>query len=117
MASGSVPKTRKQLTSRLTDFVGKGKEFEQSEVPTVRAVVQRGILMRNRLIIEQEALKNEVKKGSIARELAPLIQAQWQKSNRAVSGQEARDGYIRARVQHREAMPTFVSKKDMLATF
>jgi len=79
MASGSVPKTRKQLTSRLTDFVGKGKEFEQSEVPTVRAVVQRGILMRNRLIIEQEALKNEVKKGSIARELAPLIQAQWQK--------------------------------------
>ena len=57
MASGSVPKTRKQLTSRLTDFVGKGKEFEQSEVPTVRAVVQRGIVMRNRLIIQQEALK------------------------------------------------------------
>ena len=34
-----------------------------------------------------------------------------------VCGQEARDGYIRARVQHRETMSTFVSKKDILATF
>ena len=35
----------------------------------------------------------------------------------AVCGQEARDGYIRARIQHREAMPVFKAKKDILATF
>ncbi|KAF0297732.1 hypothetical protein FJT64_004840 [Amphibalanus amphitrite] len=34
-----------------------------------------------------------------------------------VCGQEARDGYIRARVRHREAMSAFDSKKDILATF
>ena len=33
-----------------------------------------------------------------------------------VCGQEARDGYIRARVRHREAMSTF-DNKDILATF
>ena len=35
----------------------------------------------------------------------------------AVCGQEARDGFIRARVQHREALPKFTTKKDILSTF
>ena len=35
----------------------------------------------------------------------------------AVCGQEARDGYIRARIHHREAMPIFTTKKHILATF
>jgi len=33
----------------------------------------------------------------------------------AVCGQEARDGYIRARLQHREEMPVFTTKKHFLA--
>ena len=35
----------------------------------------------------------------------------------AVCGHEARDGYIRAQLQHREAMPVFSTKKHILATF
>ena len=35
----------------------------------------------------------------------------------SVVGQEARDGFIRARAHHREAMPVFKSKKHILATF
>ena len=35
----------------------------------------------------------------------------------AVVGQEARDGFIRARAHHREAMPSFRSKQDTIATF
>ena len=35
-----------------------------------------------------------------------------------VAGPEAREGYIRARLSHREAMPVFVTKKhNMLSTF
>ena len=34
-----------------------------------------------------------------------------------VCGQEVRDGYIRAKIQRREVMPAFSSKKDMLETF
>ena len=35
----------------------------------------------------------------------------------AVCGQEARDGYIRARLHSREEMPKFTSKKHILASF
>ena len=35
----------------------------------------------------------------------------------AVVGQRARDGFIRARAHHRETMPCFRSKKDVLEKF
>ena len=35
----------------------------------------------------------------------------------SVCGQEARDGYIRARLHDREEVPTFKTKKNILATF
>ena len=35
----------------------------------------------------------------------------------AVAGPEARDGYIRARLHHRDGMPVFLTKKHMLSTF
>ena len=35
----------------------------------------------------------------------------------AVVGQEARDGFVRARLQSRKTMPVFHSKKHILATF
>ncbi|KAG0715548.1 hypothetical protein GWK47_011734 [Chionoecetes opilio] len=35
----------------------------------------------------------------------------------AVVGQQARDGFIRARAHHRETMPCFRSEKDMMDTF
>ena len=35
----------------------------------------------------------------------------------SVAGQEAREGFVKARVQHREVMPVFKTKKHILATF
>ena len=35
----------------------------------------------------------------------------------AVAGQEARDGFIRARIHHRDDMPQFRTKADIMATF
>ena len=35
----------------------------------------------------------------------------------AVVGPDSREGYIRAQLQHREAMPVFLTKKDILCTF
>ena len=35
----------------------------------------------------------------------------------AVCGQDARDGYIRARIQHRETIPVIATKKDILEAF
>jgi hypothetical protein len=35
----------------------------------------------------------------------------------AVCGQDTRDGFIRARLYHREEMPVFTTKKHIMATF
>ena len=35
----------------------------------------------------------------------------------SVAGQEAREGYIRAQLHHRDNMPSFLTKKDILSTF
>ena len=36
---------------------------------------------------------------------------------RVVVGQEARDGFIRARAHHREAIPVFITKKHIMTIF
>ena len=41
-------KTRKQSYSKLSELVGPGKELLTSEVPTLFAVIQKGILIRER---------------------------------------------------------------------
>ena len=35
----------------------------------------------------------------------------------AVCGKEARDAYTMARIQHRETLPVFTTKKQILATY
>ena len=35
----------------------------------------------------------------------------------SVVGQDRRDGYVRARIQSREQMPSFKTKKDIMVTF
>ena len=66
----------------MREFVGKGKEFDKSEVPTIRAVIQQGLLIKENWIMAEEQLhRNEVSPQEIASSLAPLILAQWQKSN------------------------------------
>ena len=36
---------------------------------------------------------------------------------KAVSGAQARDGFIRARLHHREVLPVFKNKRDILKLF
>ena len=45
----SAPKTRHQAATRLVEFVGPEKDLNAGEVPTVRAALRKGILVRERL--------------------------------------------------------------------
>jgi hypothetical protein len=69
-------KTRPQSGTKLGQLVGPGKEFILSEVPTLRAVMQRGILIRERLLVEQGTATKDIHVGDIVKELVPLINAQ-----------------------------------------
>ena len=79
--SSKVLRTRHQSGSKLTQLVGPGKEFMPIEVPTMRAVIQRGLLIKERLQLEQETTKTDIQASEISVELVPLIRAQWHRSN------------------------------------
>ena len=69
-------KTRRRSASKLSEFVGPAKEVLPSEVPTLRAIIQRGLLVRDRLLLEQGSAKTEIHTKDIIAELVPLISNQ-----------------------------------------
>ena len=76
-------KTRNQLqgSSKLKEFVGSGKKFDLSEVPTLRSMIQQGILVKEELLMDNSLKKNQVKTRDICKNVAKLMLAQWHKSN------------------------------------
>ena len=77
---GSKPRTRQASSCKLSGFVGAGKEFSLADVPTVRAVIRRGLLLKEQKAEEGVDHKNYPTKD-MARDLATLVVAQWQKAN------------------------------------
>ena len=73
-------KTRKQSYSKLSELVGPGKDFLPSEVPTLRAVIQKGIPIRE-VLVDLGKAKTDVHSKDIIAQLVPSIVAQWQISN------------------------------------
>ena len=53
-------KTRKQSYSKLSELVGPGEELLTSEEPTLCAVIQKGILISERVLVELGKTKTEV---------------------------------------------------------
>ena len=52
-------KTRNQSFSKLSELVGPGKELLTSEEPTLCAVIQKGILISERVLVELGKAKTE----------------------------------------------------------
>ena len=62
-------KTRKQSYSKLSELVGPGKELLTSEVPTLFAVIQKGILIRERVLLELGKVLTDVYSKDIIAQL------------------------------------------------
>ena len=62
-------KTRKQSYSKLSELVGPGNEFLTSEAPTLFAVIQKGILITERVLVELGKVKTEVYSKDIIAQL------------------------------------------------
>ena len=77
----SIPETRHSSGTKLSDLVGPGKHFLTSEVPTLRAVVQRGILLQQERLIVEDVQRKHYPLAELAKDLAPLVILQWHKSN------------------------------------
>ena len=63
----------------LKDYVGVGTDIDK--VPTLRAVIQQGILLKDDLVLNDDSAKNLIGSAIIAKKVAPIIIAQWHKYN------------------------------------
>ena len=82
MATGARPKTRHHSgTQLLKEYVGVGKDIDKAEVPTLRAVLQQCILLKDDMVLNDESAKNLIASTILAKKVAPIILAQWHKSN------------------------------------
>lgn len=80
--SSKVKTRHNSGNQKLREYVGNGKEVDRSEVPTLRAVIQQGLLIKEKWILQSDHLsKNEISLNDIAKKLAPVILGQWFKSN------------------------------------
>ena len=73
----SKPKTRHQSSCKLTEFIGPGKEFALAAVPTNRAVIQKGLLLREDKLAKEGIDAKNYSVKEIYSDLAPLVEAQW----------------------------------------
>ena len=73
--------TRQIVCNKFKSFVGKGKDFDNSEVPTLRSCLQKGILIREQNVIEKGINAHSLSVNETVKVLVPLIFAQWQRAN------------------------------------
>lgn len=77
-----MPKhTRNTVDFKLKTAIGPGKEFLASEVPTLRAVIQKGILIKEEHLVQHEESRNQLTTFKLAEELASHVSEQWKKAN------------------------------------
>ena len=76
-------KTRSQVhcSLKLKELVGIPKNLDGSEVPTLRAALQQGMFIKEKMLFESDADTTKVKNRDVCKEVSRLILQQWQKSN------------------------------------
>ena len=71
-----MPSTREASRDKVKDLVGGSKDFLSNDIPTLRAAIQKGLLLKESFIV-QGRTKLNVTIEEICLELAPHITAQW----------------------------------------
>ena len=65
----------------MKDYFGQAKELNPSEVPTVRAVIQLGLHIKDQKQLVENMATTNLTKGDLARSMAPIVLQQWEKAN------------------------------------
>ena len=77
---GSKPRTRHSSGCKMSAYVGAGKEFSLADVPTNRALIRRGLLLRDQKCQDGIDYRHYTV-NEIARDLPQILETQWQKAN------------------------------------
>ena len=71
---------QKKFNCNLSEVVGFGKDFNPSEVPTLRSVICKGLLLQEGKL-HHDHLRKHFLLAELVEELAEFVSRQWQKSN------------------------------------
>ena len=80
-SSSASVKTRNSVKTKLSEVVGPGKEFILSEVPTWRAILQKGILLREQKLLVESVHSSSYPVKDLCSDLASAVLGQWKVSN------------------------------------
>ena len=78
----SKPRTRNASETNFSRLIGSGKCMLPSEVPTNRAVLQMGIFLKGKKVIEEGTDTRKYDFREVCKDLAPLVIELWMKSNK-----------------------------------
>ena len=79
-AGGSKPRTRHSSDCKMSAFVGAGNEFSLADVPTNRALIRRGLLLRDQKCQDGIDYRHYTV-NEIARDPRQIMETQWQTGN------------------------------------
>ena len=74
-------KTRKNLITPTVKLIGPGKEFILTELPTLPAILQYGIYLRDQRLLVQQKDRSSCSDRELAKEITLAIVNQWKRAN------------------------------------
>ena len=79
----SKAKTRHSSIASISssEFIGPGKDFIPSELLTNRAVIRKGMLLKEQKSITCNQRQNKYSNRDLASDLIPLVLVRWRKPN------------------------------------
>ena len=80
-SKGDGVKTRHTSVSKLRDFLGGPAKFLESEVPTLRDVMRKGLLLQEKELIEKSVNRRNLTVRELSEKLAEEVMVKWSDSN------------------------------------
>ena len=75
------PGTRASIKSSISQYIGSGKEFTLTELPTLREVLRYGVFLQEKYKIEHDKDYRNYSIQDVAKDVLPSLLAQWKRAN------------------------------------
>ena len=75
------PGTRASIKFSISQYIGSGKEFTLTELPTLREVLRYGVFLQEKYKIEHDKDYRNYSIQDVAKDVLPSLLAQWKRAN------------------------------------
>ena len=75
------PKTRHDMESSLEELLGTGEEFNQNELPTLRAVLRHGLFLQEKAQLEEDKDRRNFPLNQLVKDIRKDVISLWSRAN------------------------------------